>query len=131
MRASKCEGMSLIEVLVAFVILAMTMSVILRINSGAIRNHQVASQYFEAVEVAQSRLEQMGAEIEVDSYTQEGVDRDAYSWRYLRQPYSWDEQKLLALPLTPVEERLTVSWDAPGGERELSFSRIGLINAKP
>lgn len=131
MHNSKCEGMTLIEVLVAFIILAMTMSVILRINSGAVKNHQVAMQYFEAVSVAQSRFEQMSAELDVENHTQEGVDQDAYTWRYLRQPHTWQEQKLLALPLIPVEETLTVSWDSPGGTREISFTRIGVIRAKP
>ncbi len=88
-------------------------------------------QYFEAVSVAQSRLEQMSAEIDVENYTQEGVDQDAYTWRYLRQPHTWQEQKLLTLPLIPVEEILTVSWDSPGGSREISFTRIGVIRAKP
>ncbi|MCG8486562.1 MAG: prepilin-type N-terminal cleavage/methylation domain-containing protein [Chromatiales bacterium] len=131
MHRSKSEGMSLIEVLVAFVILAMTMSVILRINSGAVRNHQVASQYFEAVSIAQTRLEQMGAEIEAESYSEQGTDLDTYSWSYLRQPYSWDDAKLVALPIVAVEEILKISWDAPGGTRELSFTRIGVIRDKP
>ncbi|MCG7893918.1 MAG: prepilin-type N-terminal cleavage/methylation domain-containing protein [Candidatus Thiodiazotropha taylori] len=131
MRRSKSEGMSLIEVLVAFVILAMTMSVILRINSGAIRNHQVASHYFEAVSIAQSRLEQMSAEIDTESYSEQGVELDTYTWTYLRQPYSWNDAKLVALPLVGVEETLKISWDAPGGARELTFSRIGVIREKP
>ncbi|MCG7984905.1 MAG: prepilin-type N-terminal cleavage/methylation domain-containing protein [Candidatus Thiodiazotropha lotti] len=131
MRRSKSEGMSLIEVLVAFVILTMTMSVILRINSGAVRNHQVASHYFEAVSIAQTRLEQMSAEIETDSYSEQGVDLDTYTWSYLRQPYSWNDAKLVALPLITVEESLKISWDAPGGTRELSFTRIGVIRDKP
>jgi general secretion pathway protein I len=123
--------MSLIEVLVAFVILAMTMSVILRINSTAVRNHQVASQYVEAVAIAQSRLEQMSAEIRTDSHSEQGIEQDTYSWIYLRQPYSWNDSKLAALPLRPVEEILKISWDAPGGMRELSFTRIGVIRDKP
>ncbi|MCG7900501.1 MAG: prepilin-type N-terminal cleavage/methylation domain-containing protein [Candidatus Thiodiazotropha weberae] len=131
MRHSKSEGMSLIEVLVAFVILAMTMSVILRINSGAVRNHQVASHYFEAVAIAQSRLEQMSAEVDTDSYSEQGVDLETYTWTYLRQPYSWNDAKLVALPLIGIEESLKISWDAPGGTRELSFTRIGVIRDKP
>ena len=132
MSASKCDGMSLIEVLVAFVILAMTMSVVLRINSGTVRNHQVASQYFKAVAIAQSRLEQMSAEVDLESYTQEGVSEDIYTWRYQRQPYQeWNDEKLLAVALMPVEETLSVSWDAPGGVRTLTFTRIGVIRDKP
>jgi general secretion pathway protein I len=122
--------MSLIEVLVAFTILAMTMSVILRINSGAVRNHQIATHYIEAVEVARTRLEQLSAEIGAENYTDEGVEQNTYTWRYQRQPYSWGEPKFRAVPLTAVEEVITVSWDAPGGERIVNFNRIRVIRAK-
>ncbi|MCU7892232.1 MAG: prepilin-type N-terminal cleavage/methylation domain-containing protein, partial [Candidatus Thiodiazotropha sp. (ex Ustalcina ferruginea)] len=68
----KSEGMTLIEVLVAFVILSMTMTVILRINSTTLRNHQVSARYLKAVQIAQSRLEQMAAEVQENNYSQQG-----------------------------------------------------------
>lgn len=129
---SKSEGMTLIEVLVAFVILSMTMTVILRINSTTLRNHQVSAHYLKAVQIAQSRLEQMAAEVQESNYSQQGVDEETYRWSYLRQPFSaWTEEKLFAVPLSPIEEKITLAWDAPGGERQVTFTRIGVVHVKP
>jgi general secretion pathway protein I len=122
--------MSLIEVLVAFVILSMTMSVILRINATTLRNHQVSADYLKAVQIAQSRLDQMAADRKNSDLNEQGSEQGGFRWRYLRQPYAdWKEEKRLAL--LPVEETLTIAWDAPAGERELTFTRIGLIDDRP
>ncbi|MCU7919546.1 MAG: prepilin-type N-terminal cleavage/methylation domain-containing protein [Candidatus Thiodiazotropha sp. (ex Dulcina madagascariensis)] len=128
----KSEGMSLIEVLVAFVILSMTMSVILRINSTTLRNHQVSAQYLKAVRIARSRLEQMAVEVQEADAARQGVDEGVYHWRYRRQPHdAWDEERLLAVSLLPIEETITLSWDGLGGERRVSFTRIGVVRDKP
>jgi general secretion pathway protein I len=124
--------MSLIEVLVAFVILSMTMSVILRINSTTLRNHQVSADYLKAVQIAESRLDQMAGDKKNPILNEQGSEQGGFKWHYRRQPHSdWSNEKKLALPLLPVEERLTIAWEAPGGERHLTFSRIGLVYDKP
>ncbi|MET0026506.1 MAG: type II secretion system minor pseudopilin GspI [Candidatus Thiodiazotropha sp.] len=121
------EGMTLIEVLVAFVILAMTMSVVLRINSGAIRNHQVASDYLEAVSIADARMQQMSVEVSGSEARREGEETGGYRWFYERHsnPNGMDEKRL-AVPATPYEEQLEVRWDSPAGERRLVFTRQGM-----
>jgi general secretion pathway protein I len=122
--------MSLIEVLVAFVILGMSMSVILRINATTLRNHQVSADYLKAVRIAESRLDQMAVDRTNSSLDEQGDEQGVFRWHYLRQPYSdWVEQR--QLPLLPVEETISIAWDAPGGERVLKFTRIGLVNDRP
>jgi general secretion pathway protein I len=127
-RHSKSKGMTLIEVLVAFVILTMTMSVVLRINSGAIRNHQVASGYLKAVSIAEARMQQMGVEITAAEAHREGEESGGYRWRYERHPSTngWEE-KHLAIPATPYEERLEILWDSASGARSLIFTRQGIV----
>ncbi|MEW8505136.1 MAG: prepilin-type N-terminal cleavage/methylation domain-containing protein [Candidatus Thiodiazotropha sp.] len=132
MKRSKSKGMSLIEVLVAFVILSMTMSVILRINATTLRNHQVSSDYLKAVQIAQTRLDQMAVDRVNSSLNEQGSETGGYRWHYLRHPHSgWTDNKTLAIPLIPVEESITIAWAAPGGEREVSFTRIGLVHGRP
>lgn len=120
--------MSLIEVLVAFVILSMVMSVILRINSTSLRNHEVSKQYLRAVRIAESRLVEMGMDEQSPNLVRAGMEADGYRWEFVRQPYAgWDEEKLQGLPAEAVEERLEISWGEGGSPRTLSFSRISLI----
>ena len=132
-RARSCNsrrvrGMTLIEVLVAFVILGMVMAVIMRINATSLRNHHLSKGYLLALRVAESQLEVMGLDTVSLSLSESGTESGGIRWEFSRQPYlTWGEQRLQGLAATPVEERISVSWDEPPSPRELSFSRINLI----
>jgi len=120
--------MTLVEVLVAFVILGMVMAVIMRINATSIRNHEVSKAYLQALQLAESRLEMVSLDHASASLSQRGVEPDGLLWELSRQPYSgWIEPRLQSLPATPVEDRIIVSWGEAPFARELGFSRINLI----
>ena len=59
---SNYRGMTLIEVLVAFVVLSLTMAVTMQIFSGGIRNARLADSYSRAVFLAESKLAAVGIE---------------------------------------------------------------------
>ena len=121
-------GMSLIEVLVAFVILGMVMAVIMRINATSLRNHDVSKAYLQALRVAESRLVAEGLDKTLVSINSSGEAWPDIRWEFNRQPYSgWSEERLQGLPAQPVEERITVSWGSEPFDRQLSFTRIKLI----
>lgn len=120
--------MSLIEVLIAFVILSMAMAVILRINATSLRNHEVSKQYLKAVQIAESRLTEMGIDDHSLDLLREGVEGEGFTWHYLRQPYNgWSGEQYQGLAVEPVEERIRVAWDTANGEREIAFSKVSLI----
>ena len=85
-RAS--SGFSLLEVLVAFVILALTLSVVMRIFSGGLRNVALADGYSRAVLLAESRL----AELSVLPLEGEasGEFDGKYRWRSSIHPWADD-----------------------------------------
>lgn len=121
--------MSLIEVLIAFVILSMSMAVILRINATSIRNHEVSKQYLKAVQIAESHMTEMSIDHQSVELQHEGVEKDGFTWRYERQAYAdWSGEQYQGLPVEPVEERIRVAWETGNGEREISFSKVSLIN---
>ncbi len=123
-----CQGMTLIEVLVAFVILGMVMAVIMRINATALRNHDVSKGYLAALQVAESRLESAGLENDSPTLIQRGTEANNIRWEFSRRLYlDWSEQRLQGLPATPVEERISVTWDEETVPRQLSLSRVNLI----
>lgn len=126
-RAS--AGFTLLEVLVAFVVLALTLSVIMRIFSGGLRNVSVADEYSQALLLAQSRL----AELSVQPL--EGEDSGEFDkkfrWRSAIRP--WSDPALAAKPMTqplPVrllEIQVKVAWgEAGGGSREVALSTLRL-----
>ncbi|MCU7852781.1 MAG: prepilin-type N-terminal cleavage/methylation domain-containing protein [Candidatus Thiodiazotropha sp. (ex Monitilora ramsayi)] len=126
------SGLSLIEVLVAFVILSMVMSVILRINATSLRNHDTSKQYLKAVQIAQSRMVEMSTDAQSFSLVKEGADSAGFQWRFVRQPHTgWTEDRLQSLQAEPVEEQIEISWGEEESRRQISFSRISLIYPSP
>lgn len=126
-RAS--AGFSLLEVLVAFVILALTMSVMMRIFSGGLRNVVLADDYSRAVLLAQSRL----AELSVKPIEGEGKGEfdEKFRWRSMIHPWVDDAAATgLAPPPLPVrlmEIEVRVAWGEEGGSpRELVLSTLQL-----
>ena len=120
--------MSLIEVLVAFVILGMVMAVIMRINATSLRNHEVSKGYQSALRVAESRMEAIGVDTRSLNLHESGFESGGIRWEYIRQPYGeWNAEHLQVREATPVEERIRVVWGEEPFPRELSFSRIQLV----
>ncbi len=121
-------GMSLIEVLVAFVILGMVMAVIMRINATSLRNHDVSKAYLQALRVAESRMLAEGLDESSRILIRTGEESGGIRWEFTRQPYEgWREERLQGLQATPVEETISVSWGEEPFSRQLGFSRINLL----
>ena len=55
-RPAREAGFTILEVLTAFVLLAVTLAALLQVFSGGLRDAQLADEYARAVMMAQSRL---------------------------------------------------------------------------
>jgi general secretion pathway protein I len=81
MRTGACErGFSLLEVMVAFAILAVSLGVLMQIFSRASLATHVAAQYSRAVSLAESRLEAVGSAFPLEEGTVSGEPEDGYAW---------------------------------------------------
>lgn len=76
-----CGGFSLLEILVAFVILAIAMGVLMRIFSTSMRNVDAAERYAEATLLAESRLASVGSTIPLNEGETTGEVGKDYRWR--------------------------------------------------
>ena len=56
----RSRGYTLVEVLVAFMIMALALTVLLRIFASGVRNVSVSSEYAQAVLIGESRLATAG-----------------------------------------------------------------------
>jgi general secretion pathway protein I len=129
-RAS--SGFSLIEVLVAFVILALTLSVVMRIFSGGLRNVAHADDYSRAVLLAESRL----AELSVQPLEGEarGEFDKRFRWRSTVRPWvdgaGASGAEAPPLPVRLMEIEVRVAWGDEGvSPREISLSTLQLTPA--
>ncbi len=123
-----CRGMTLIEVLVAFVVLSLTMAVIMQIFSGGMRNAALAESYSRAVFVAQSKLAAAGIEHPLAAGYDGGQAGTDLRWELMVTPVEDDgatDRQLLPVRLFQVRSR--VIWGEDGRERrvELISLRLG------
>ena len=106
-----CRGFSLLEVLVAFIILAMALGVLMRIFSGGLGNIGMAEHYSHAVAIAEMKLASVGVESPLTEGEVTGEEQ-GYTWRTSVLRFEEEapvEAAALLLELYRVE--VTVNWD--------------------
>lgn len=123
-------GFTLLELLLAFMVFALSFAVVLEILSGSMRNTVRARQYTEAALTAQSIMDQVGIEIPLESgFGVSGEDGD-YRWSLEIYEYEGSESDMNAVALaeltqiTLLQVDLVVSWGGRSGERSQRFSTI-------
>lgn len=75
------RGFSLLEVLVAFAILSVSLGVLLQVFATGLRNAGMADDYTQATLYAESILAAYGREAPLSEGAREGVINDRFSWR--------------------------------------------------
>lgn len=108
-----CRGFSLLEVLVAFVILALSLGVLMRIFSGGLGNIGAAEQYSRAVAIAESKLAAIGVEAPLTEGEDAGRDANGYAWRTAVQRHEGGSPPIegVLLPIELYRVEVTVTWD--------------------
>lgn len=100
---SKTRGFSLLEVLAAFVVLALVGTALFRLFGGAMNNAASADAWSRAVQVAQSQLAQAAAMQPLRAMSASGQDGDV-RWELSVEPYT---PAPLEGETTPLMESLT------------------------
>ena len=122
----RSRGYTLIEVLVAFMIMSLALTVLLRIFSGGLRNVSVSSDYSQAVLIAESRLATAGIDGMLAPGELSGTEAGRFQWTRLVTNYQpTPDYSTNAKGSRAYHVAVTVSW--PNGDRE---RRIELATVK-
>ena len=78
---SNCRGFSLLEVLVAFVILALSLGVLMRVFSVGLRSSDLAERYAYATLLAESKLAAAGIEGVLAEGATDGEAERGFRWQ--------------------------------------------------
>lgn len=130
MSRSHEAGFSLLEVLVAFSILALSLGVLMQIFSGSLRNADVAHDQAQAVVIAQSLLAAAGVDSPLAAGETTGEVGGKFRWSLLAQPYMDDLAAPVALqpgqarPLDLWEVRVDVRWGEATSVRAFGLSSL-------
>ncbi len=111
-----CVGFSLLEILVAFVIMALALGVLMRVFSGALNSTAVAEHYAEALLIAESKLAAIGVETPLNDAEASGETKSGYLWKtqVVQVHAEADVDEAVSAGLFRVE--VTVDWEAGGGK---------------
>jgi general secretion pathway protein I len=123
-RATAQWGFSLLEVLVAFAILSMTLGVVLQVFSAGLRNTGLAEEYTYAVLHAESVLAALGREEPLAEGGMEGEFDDKFSWRSSVTPYEEDDVDLSDSTAVAYRVEVEVFWQSADKTRSIMLETL-------
>lgn len=127
------RGYTLIEVIVAFAVLALALTLLLGILSGATRQVRWADEAGRAALHAQSLLDQAGVGEALQPGNKEGDFEDGrYRWSLLVEPYRDPSLRQGVQPIDPAAPQLLrlelqVQWGDGGPRQRLHLQSLRLV----
>lgn len=124
---SSCRGFSLLEIVVAFSIAAMTLSIIFQIYSKGTRSTLLGNEYAEAIIIAESQLAEMNSSELLELANVTKSEQSIYSVNLTVDDYiepAEEDTSVSVLEYKRVE--VSVNWSSAGQERE-----VKLVTLKP
>jgi len=122
------QGFSLLEVVVAFAVLALSLGVLMQIFSSALNTTALSREYSRAATLAESRLDAVGVDIPLEPGSYGGEREDGLSWlvqvtQYL--PEDLPPETRLAAFLVTAE----ASFGEPARRRTVALATLRLGDA--
>lgn len=114
------QGLSLLELLVTFSIMAMSLAVLYRTNAATVRGVAAAEQADHAVALAQSLLATKDA-VPRQGWNERG-DAGSFQWQVQSARYATGVTHLAAPPMHQVE--ITVQWQVNGATKQTVLTTL-------
>lgn len=121
MTRRRAAGFTLLELLVALAIMAMSLGLLYRASGGTLRNVGATEHLQQAIMVADS-LSELRDSVPAQGWNESGVSA-GYAWQVSSARYAAAEQGGNLVPLHEI--RIVVRWDDAGRTRE--FERLSLL----
>jgi general secretion pathway protein I len=119
------NGFTLLEVLVAFVLLATTVTVILQLFSSGIKALSVSEDYATAVIKAESKMREILDNDQLSENVWSETSPEGYRFDItVAQTY---ETRTKDLPLKILEIDVTMSWNKSGKNRSLTLNTMKTV----
>lgn len=119
-------GFTLLEIMVAFTLMAVSLAVLLQAFGGSVRLIGDAGEVSKAVSLAQSQLAELGQSIDLVEGEQAGDWQQGYRWRMTIEPF----EPLQAVSENPLIQlyrvEVTIFWEQGGRERHYQLSTLRL-----
>lgn len=121
-------GFTLIETLVAMMLLAISLVIILQLFSGGLKSEKIADDYTRAIFHARAKMEEVLLLKDSEEGIMEGEFEDGYKWRVditrVETKEDETEQEMVSPPLNLVNIGVTVAWASGDKERNFSLTTL-------
>lgn len=128
------RGFTLLEVLAAFVLFALSFATVMQILSGSIRNVARSQEYTQAALWADSVMAEVGLEGPIESGGSSGSFNDKYSYTLDISEYEMiignDSLVSEALPVELYRVEVAVNWGEGSNPASASFVTLKAVNGK-
>ena len=121
------RGFTLIEILVAFVIVALALGALLQVFATGLRSSSAAENYTIATLLADSKLAGMGIVEPLEEGDQSGEFDNGFRWATTVRAYESGEPTLAPGAIQAFEVSVTVRWGGAGRERSVSLVTLRLM----
>ncbi len=130
-QVNKQQGFSLLEILIAFSILALSLGILLKIFSAGVDTAEVAEDYTAAVQIAQSLMAKTGVETPLQADQSSGLENEKYHWLVEVIPFEFNPNNVDPTAITAAlfKVKVSVSWgDDNSDDRQVRLTTLKLIN---
>lgn len=130
-QVNKQQGFSLLEILIAFSILALSLGILLKIFSAGVNTAIVAEDYTAAVQIAESLMAKTGVETPLQAGNASGLENEKYHWLVVVSPFDFNPENSDTTAITAVlfKIKVIVSWgDDNANDRQVELTTLRLIN---
>jgi general secretion pathway protein I len=111
------KGFSLLEILIAFAIMAVAITIVLRIFGSGVNNAIVSEEYTLAIQIAESLMARTGVETPLQAGETAGNEADKYDWQVVVSPVAQsqanaanNDQAQNSPPLQLLSVKVRVAW---------------------
>ncbi|TVR58822.1 MAG: prepilin-type N-terminal cleavage/methylation domain-containing protein [Candidatus Competibacteraceae bacterium] len=125
------RGFSLLEVLVAFAILSISLGVLLQVFATGLRNAGMADDYTRATLYAESILAAIGREAPPSAGVREGPIDDQFSWRSTVGEYTDGLPDPERTQVLAYRVSVEVFWPGPAQIRSVMLETLRLAPLEP
>lgn len=126
----KQQGFSLLEILIAFTILAMSLSILLKIFATGVNSAILSEEYNAAVQIAESLIAKANVEAKPHNNRTTGVEDDKYHWEVSVSPFKFVAGKFTLKSTAELYKiEVQVNWgDDDENNRQLRLTTLRLVN---
>lgn len=122
------KGFTLLEVLVAMSILAVSLVVVLQLFAGGLTSARLSDEYTRGVFYAREKMDEILLAPVMTEGVIDGAFEDGYQWRAQAAFLDLPETEGLRLPFRAFEIKVDVRWQAGEKTRRVTLSTIKLTD---